>query len=101
MTVTPNDPGPQAHPDLAPLSFLIGRWRGTGVVGYTTIETARFGQELTSSDNGKAFLNYSSRTWLLDEEGKAGRPLGTEAGYLSHETGGRLEVLLVHPTGIS
>lgn len=92
--------GPDLHPSLRPLSFLLGRWEGAGVVGYPTIESARFGQEITFGHNGKPFLIYSSRTWLLDEHGNIGRPLAMETGYWRPQPDGQLEVLLVHPTGI-
>jgi hypothetical protein len=73
--------GAEPHPDLAPLSFLLGRWEGAGVGGYPTIESFRFGQELSFSHNGKPFLIYTSRSWLLDEEGQPGRPLALETGF--------------------
>jgi hypothetical protein len=92
---------PALHPDLAPLSFLIGRWRGVGVGGYPTIESFRFGQELSFGHNGKPFLIYSSRTWLIDDEGKPGRPLGMEAGFWRPQPDGQVELVLVHPTGIT
>jgi len=92
---------PAMHEALAPVAFLLGRWEGAGVVGYPTIESARFGQEITFSHNGKPFLIYSSRTWLLDEEGRTGRPLSMETGFWRPQPGRQLEVLLVHPTGIS
>ena len=89
------------HPSLAPLLFLLGRWEGAGVVGYPTIESARFGQEISFSHNGKPFLIYQSRTWLLDEAGNLGRPLATETGFWRPQEDGRLEVVLAHPTGIA
>ncbi|HEY2442628.1 MAG TPA: FABP family protein [Streptosporangiaceae bacterium] len=89
------------HPDLVPLSFLLGRWEGAGVGGYPTIESFRFGQELSFSHNGKPFLIYSSRTWLLDEEGNPGRPLGREAGFWRAQPEGAVELILAHPTGIA
>jgi THAP4-like, heme-binding beta-barrel domain len=92
---------PEPHPDLAPLSFLLGRWEGAGVGGYPTIESFRFGQELSFSHNGKPFLIYTSRTWLLDEQGHPGRPLGMEAGFWRPQPDGGVEVLLAHPTGIT
>ena len=102
----PPVPGPAGapaapHPSLAPLLFLLGRWEGAGVVGYPTIESARFGQEISFSHNGKPFLIYQSRTWLLDEAGNLGRPLATETGYWRPQEDGRLEVVLAHPTGIA
>lgn len=91
----------ELHPTLAPLRFLIGRWEGAGVVGYPTIESANFGQEITFGHNGKPFLIYTSRTWLLEEGGTIGRPLAMEAGFWRPQEGGGLEVVLAHPTGIT
>jgi len=101
-----NGPGgpqsqPEAHPAIAPLSFLLGRWEGAGVVGYPTIESANFGQELSFSHNGKPFLIYSSRSWLLEEDGTIGRPLAMEVGFWRPQPDRQLEVLLTHPTGIT
>jgi THAP4-like, heme-binding beta-barrel domain len=94
------EPGPEPHPAIAPLSFLLGRWEGAGVVGYPTIESANFGEEITFSHNGKPFLIYTSRTWLLNEDGSFGRPSHLECGYWRPQPDGQLEVLLTHPTGI-
>jgi hypothetical protein len=99
--VTEAAPAPAMHEALAPIAFLLGRWEGAGVVGYPTIESAQFGQEITFSHNGKPFLIYSSRTWLLDEEGRPGRPLSMESGFWRPQPERQLEVLLVHPTGIT
>jgi hypothetical protein len=90
----------EMHPSLEPVQFLIGRWEGAGVVGYPTIESANFGQEITFGHNGKPFLIYSSRTWLIEPDGTIGRPLATETGYWRPQENGGLELLLAHPTGI-
>jgi THAP4-like, heme-binding beta-barrel domain len=87
------------HPDLVPLLFLLGRWEGAGVGGYPTIDSFQFGQEIEFSHNGKPFLIYSSRTWMLEEDGAIGRPLAVETGYWRPQPDHRLEVLLAHPTG--
>jgi THAP4-like, heme-binding beta-barrel domain len=91
----------ELHPSLAPLSFLLGRWEGAGVVGYPTIESANFGQEISFSHNGKPFLIYSSRTWLLTEDGQIGRPLAMETGFWRPQPDGIVELVLAHPTGIT
>jgi len=93
-------PDLEPHPDLASLSFLLGRWEGAGIGGYPTIESFRFGQEISFSHNGKPFLIYTSRTWRLDEEGRIGPPLGTESGYWRPRPDHQVEVMLAHPTGI-
>jgi THAP4-like, heme-binding beta-barrel domain len=92
---------PELHPDLEPVEFLLGEWEGAGVGGYPTIESFRFGQELSFSHNGKPFLIYRSRTWRLDDTGQLGAPLGTETGYWRPKPGGRIEVIIAHPTGIA
>jgi hypothetical protein len=91
----------EPHPELAGLSFLLGRWEGVGVVGYPTIESARFGQEISFSHNGKPFLFYVSRTWLLDDDGNVGRPLAMETGFWRPQPENMLEVIIAHPTGIA
>ena len=94
-------------PALLPLAFLIGRWVGVGLGQYPTIEDFRFGQEVTFGYvPGKAFLDYESKSWLIDEAGEKIRPLAREHGYWRPQPpereGGprRLELLLAHPTGI-
>ena len=93
--------GPEPHPDLAPLRFLLGRWEGAGVGGYPTIESFQFGQEISFSHNGKPYLIYASRTWLLDPDGVPGRPLARETGFWRPQPGGKVELVLAHPTGIA
>ena len=85
---------------LVPLAFLIGRGEGAGVVGYPTIESANFGQEVEFWHDGRPFLHYRSQAWLLDDEGQQVRPLASEVGFWRPGPDGDLEVLLSHPTGI-
>ena len=112
------------HPSLLPLAWVVGRWAGAGVIGYPTIEEARFGQEVEFGHDGRPFLTYRSQTWLLDDDGHQVRPLASEQGYwrpvvadvghadepeedevaeaTANDAGGpatELEVLLTHPTG--
>lgn len=95
---------------LIPLAWLIGGWAGAGVVGYPSMDAdLRFGQEIDFSHDGRPFLTYTSRTWLLDDAGERVRPLASETGYWrvpgpaparDAPPGPRdLEVLLTHPTG--
>jgi hypothetical protein len=92
---------PDLHPDVVPLAFLLGRWAGAGVGGYPTIEGFRFGQEIVFDHVGKPFLAYTSRTWILDDEGAQVRPAATESGFWRPQPGGAVEVLLAHPTGFA
>ncbi len=86
-------------PECVPLAWLIGRWEGSGVGGYPTVDGFEFAHEATFEQNGKPFLAYRSRSWLLDADGERVRPLGTESGFWRPRPDGELEVLLAHPTG--
>ena len=72
---------PTIHPDIAPLAWLVGRWEGAGVLGYPTIESANFGQEVIVSHDERPFLRWESRSWILDDQGAKVRPAGTELGF--------------------
>jgi spore maturation protein CgeB len=85
------------HPDLEPLAFLLGRWRGEGVGGYPTMADFRYGEEVVFAHNGKPFLSYTQRTWSLDDE----RPLHAECGYWRPRPEHAVEVVLAHPTGVA
>jgi hypothetical protein len=93
--------GVEPHPDLAPLRFLLGRWEGVGVGGYPTIESFQFGQELSFSHNGKPYLIYVSRSWLLDAEGRPARPSARETGFWRPQPENKVELVLAHATGIT
>jgi hypothetical protein len=93
--------GPELHPSVTPVRFLLGRWEGVGVGGYPTIESFQFGQEITFSHNGKPYLSYVSRTWRLDAEGRPAQPLAMEMGFWRPQPESRIEVVLAHPTGIT
>lgn len=91
------------HPDLMPVAFLLGEWHGNGHGDYPTIDAFEFGQEVRFSHDGRPFLHYLSRTWLL-EDGEPGRPLAIETGFLRMSPDapdGNVELLLTHPTGVA
>jgi len=54
---------------------------GAGVFGYPTIESAHFGQEILCSHDGRPFLEWQSRTWLLDEAGNKTRRWLSSSGF--------------------
>ncbi|MCU1587402.1 MAG: hypothetical protein JWN31_895, partial [Frankiales bacterium] len=72
---------PVLHESLEHLAFLVGEWQGLGVVGYPTITEARYEQEISFSHDGRPFLAYISKTWLIDDDGKRSRPAASETGF--------------------
>ncbi len=69
--------------DLAPLSWLIGVWEGTGVIDYEAPGhhfSGEFRHRVSFSRDGGDHLNYSANAWLLDTAGDP-RPLVAEVGF--------------------
>lgn len=92
--------GPDLHDALLPLLPLIGVWRGEGEVVYPTIEDQHFGQQIVFAHDGRPFVYYESRTWLLDADGKVIRPSAREVGWWRPQPDGTIELLLAHATGV-
>ena len=102
--------GPDLHRALLALLPLVGVWRGRGQGGYPTLSgfeggQFEFGQEVRFSHDGRPFLAYESRSWLIGADGGAVRPLFREVGWwrpvlVDGEATDELEVLLSSPTGV-
>ena len=86
----------QLHPVCAPLAFLLGTWRGTGTGIYPTIDGFSYTEEASFAHVGKPFVAYGQKTRDAD----TGLPLHAEAGYLRPQGDGRVELVLVQPSGI-
>ncbi|WP_448631087.1 FABP family protein [Cellulomonas soli] len=52
-------------PEVYPLAWLVGRWRGPGVVGYPGIEETAFEQEVVITHDGGPYLSYTSTIRLV------------------------------------
>jgi hypothetical protein len=83
-------------PEMYPLAWLVGTWRGHGFLAYPEISERPFVQEVTFGHDGGPYLSYASTIWLLQEspaaEGDgeledeaaelvAGTVWATESGY--------------------
>lgn len=93
----PPAPAPLSiHPAVAPLSFLLGTWRGRGDGGFPTINSFSYGEELHFSHSGKPVISYTQKTWKLDSR----EPMHAESGYWRPKPDGTLEVVIAQSTGI-
>jgi hypothetical protein len=85
------------HKDVVSLAFLLGTWEGAGVYDFPGTEKCNFGQEIVFRHDGRPFLEFRSRTWVLDNEGNKVRPLESESGFWrvtanAHGTSGVREI---------
>jgi THAP4-like, heme-binding beta-barrel domain len=97
---------PKLHPALSHLLPFVGVWRGRGGGSYPTIEPFEYAQELRFSHDGRPFLCYEARAWLITGAGTPVRPGAREVGWWRPvpRPDGRpsdsVEVLLATPTGV-
>ena len=89
------------HPDLNPLAWLVGTWRGKGRGDYPGIESFEFNHEVVFNHDGRDFLNYFSRSWILNADGEIVKPGPSEVGFWRIKPNNILEVLISHSTGIT
>lgn len=85
------------HVELQPLAGLLGSWVGEGEGSYPTIESFHYREEVVFGHVGKPFLTYRQSTTNL----ATGQPAHAEVGYLRAVGGGRVELVLAHPTGVA
>lgn len=93
--------GAPLHDALLALLPLVGTWRGhgTGVVASTGAQFG-YGQQLAFVHDGRPFLAYESRSWLLDADGSTIRQAWRECGFWRPgTTQDEFEVVLASNTG--
>ena len=74
--------GAQIHDRLLSLLALVGVWQGTGVGVVDSTGTGfRFGQQVRIAHDGRPFLAYESRSWLLDDDDAVIRQAWRESGF--------------------
>jgi hypothetical protein len=84
------------HPDLAPIAFLLGTWRGEGEGEYPGVEPFRYTEELSFEHVGDPFLLVTESSWALD-----GGPLHFERGTIRSLGAGLVDLTLAHPIGVA
>ena len=89
--------GSSLHADLEPLAFLLGTWRGEGEGDYPTTEPFRFREEIRIEHVGGDFLLFTQESWMIPD----GDPLEFERGALRSVGGGRVDLALAHPFGVT
>jgi len=93
---------PPLHKAVQKLLPFVGVWRGRGAGEYPTIDSFEYAQEIRISHDGRPFLNYESRAWLVTPEGEPIRPAFREVGWWrpAGDSTSEIEALFCAPTGI-
>ncbi|HWR46678.1 MAG TPA: FABP family protein [Pseudonocardiaceae bacterium] len=93
--------GVELHPQCQPLAPLVGVWRGEGLAQYPSLlGEFRYGQQITFAHDGRPFLVYEARAWLLSQSGEVLRPAAREVGWWRVDEEETIEVVLAHMFGI-
>lgn len=93
--------GPPIHDALLALLPLVGVWHGSGrgVVASSGKEFG-YGQQVSVVHDGRPFLVYESRSWLLDDAGAVIRQAWRESGFWRPGAGpDDIELVLASNTG--
>ena len=88
---------------LLALLPLVGEWAGTGAgTKPATGEQFAYYQRITFAHDGRPFLAYESRTWLVDARGTVVRPAAREVGFWRPGSSpDDVEVVLALNTGLA
>ncbi|MFE2884757.1 FABP family protein [Streptomyces sp. NPDC059272] len=96
------DEKPAPHPLLDPVLGLLGHWQGKGEGEYPTLDgDFTYAQEVTFTHDGRPFLHYEARAWILTPDGTPLRPAARESGWWRLQPEARVEALITQPTGIA
>lgn len=94
-------------PEVYPLAWLVGHWRGEGVVGYPGIEETTFVQDVAITSDGGPYLAYSStiRTVVVPDDAAAlasdgAEPPAVEPGPVWSTESGYWRVPPERPEGV-
>ncbi|MCX6396638.1 MAG: FABP family protein [Propionibacteriales bacterium] len=87
------------HPNCARLAWIIGTWAGNGHGEYEGMEDFEFGQEVIFQQDGRPFIHYLSRSWIIDADGNHVREAAQETGFIRPQPDGTLEVVMAHNLG--
>ena len=92
--------GAPVHGALLALLPLVGIWTGSGTGTSPDGAPFAFGQRISVVHDGRPFLAYESRAWLVDEHGATIRQAWRESGFWRPGAGpDDIEVVLASNTG--
>ena len=92
--------GPEVAHGLLSVLPLLGEWHGEGVLAGGDVGDRRFGQWIRFAHDGRDFLAYDSRTWLIGDDGRVEGPAVRESGFWRPRGEDDVELLVASPDGL-
>jgi hypothetical protein len=93
--------GPEVAHGLLSVLPLLGEWHGEGVLaGAGDSGDRRFGQWVRFAHDGRDFLAYESRTWLIGDDGRVEGPALRESGFWRPRGEDDVELLVAGADGL-
>jgi hypothetical protein len=92
--------GAPLHDSLLAVLPLVGVWRGEGTgVAPGSGAQFRYGQQISFVHDGRPFVSYEARSWLVDLDGTLIRQAWREAGFWRVGSDDDIELVLASNTG--
>jgi hypothetical protein len=92
--------GPPLHDALLALLPLVGRWTGAGTGVAPNGAEFSYGQQIDLVHDGRPFLAYEARSWLVDTSGNVIRQAWRESGFWRPGTAeDDVEIVIASNTG--
>jgi len=88
------------HTDLMPVAWMLGTWEGNGRGEYPGTEPFGYGQQAVFAHDGRAFLHYFARSWIVDKGHQKVAEGALETGFLRRGQGEEWELVLSHHSGL-
>lgn len=88
------------HTDLMPVAWMLGTWEGSGRGEYPGTDAFTFGQQVIFAHDGRAFLHYFARSWIVDEDGAMVSQGPLETGFLRPGKDEEWELVLSQESGL-
>jgi hypothetical protein len=92
--------GPEVSPGLLSVLPLLGEWHGEGVLAGGDAGDRRFGQWVRFAHDGRDFLAYEARSWLIGDDGRVAGPGARESGFWRPRGQDDVELLVTSPEGV-
>lgn len=88
------------HPEVAHLSWMVGSWRGYGVAEFADRPQLAFEQEVEFASTGEPFLEYSLKSWWINQDKERVEDFRFESGIWAGQENNLVAVKLTEHDGL-